>query len=150
MSLPPPTLSYPSRLSQSTDLSSLNYNSKFPLAVCFTYGNVYFSCYSPFIPHSSSPTVSTSLFSMSVSLLHAKLLQSCLTLCNAWTVAHQAPLSMGFSRPEYWSGLPCPPPADLPAPGIEPVSLTSAALEGMFFTTTTTWEAPVSLLLPCK
>ena len=37
-----------------------------------------------------------------------------------WTVAHQAPLSMGFSRQEYWSGLPCPPPGDLPNPGIEP------------------------------
>ena len=39
-----------------------------------------------------------------------------------WTVAHQAPLSMGFSRQEYWSGLPCPPPEDLPDPGIEPRS----------------------------
>ena len=40
-----------------------------------------------------------------------------------WTVAHQAPLSMGFSRQEYWSGLPCPPPGDLPNPGIKPRSL---------------------------
>ena len=40
---------------------------------------------------------------------------------NPWTVAHQAPLSMGFSRPKYWSGLPFPPPRDLPNPGIEPV-----------------------------
>ena len=40
-----------------------------------------------------------------------------------WTVAHQAPLCMGFSRQEYWSGLPCPPPGDLPDPGIEPSSL---------------------------
>ena len=39
-----------------------------------------------------------------------------------WTVAHQAPLSMGFSRQEYWSGLPCPPPGDLPDPGIKPES----------------------------
>ena len=39
-----------------------------------------------------------------------------------WTVAHQAPLSMGFSRQEYWSGLPCPPSGDFPDPGIEPVS----------------------------
>ena len=39
-----------------------------------------------------------------------------------WTVARQAPLSMGFSRQEYWSGLPCPPPGDLPSPGIEPRS----------------------------
>ena len=40
-----------------------------------------------------------------------------------WTVTHQAPLSMGFSRQEYWSGLPCPPPGDLPNPGVKPVSL---------------------------
>ena len=51
-----------------------------------------------------------------------------------WTVAHQAPLSMGFSRQEYWNGLPCPPPRDLLNPGIEPVSLKSPALTGNFFT----------------
>ena len=45
-------------------------------------------------------------------------------LCTAlWTVAHQAPLSMGFSRQAYWSELPCPPPEDLPTPGIKPESL---------------------------
>ena len=48
--------------------------------------------------------------------------QSCLTLVTLWTAARQAPLSMGFSRQEYWSGLPCPPPGDLPSPGIEPMS----------------------------
>ena len=48
---------------------------------------------------------------------------------------------MGFSRQEYWSGLPCPPPGDLPNPGIEPMSLTSPALAGEFFTTNVTWEA---------
>ena len=58
------------------------------------------------------------------------------------TVVHQAPLSMGFSRQEYWSGLPCPPPGDLPGPGIEPTSLMSPALAGRFFTTSTTWKAP--------
>ena len=57
------------------------------------------------------------------------------------TVAHQAPLSMGFSRQEYWSGLPCPPPGDLPDPGIKPESLMSPALEVGFFTTSATWEA---------
>ena len=56
-----------------------------------------------------------------------------------WTVAHQAPLSMGFSGQEYWSGLPCPPPGDLPDPGIEPVSLMSPALAGSFFTMNATW-----------
>ena len=60
-----------------------------------------------------------------------------------WTVAHQAPLSRGFPRQEYWSGLPCPPPGDLPNSGIEPVSLTSAALADKFFTTSATREAPV-------
>ena len=51
--------------------------------------------------------------------------QSCPTLCDPWTVAHQAPLSMGFSRQEYWSGLPFP--RDLPNPGIKPRSLTLQA-----------------------
>ena len=51
-----------------------------------------------------------------------------------WTVAHQAPLLTKFSRQEFWNGLPCPPPGDLPNPGNEPVSLTSPALAGSFFT----------------
>ena len=46
----------------------------------------------------------------------------CLTLATPWTVARQTPLSMGFSRQEYWSGLPFPSPGDLPDPGIEPES----------------------------
>ena len=46
-----------------------------------------------------------------------------------WTVALQAPLYMGFSRQEYWSGLPCSPPGDLSNPGIEPTSLTSPLLQ---------------------
>ena len=58
-----------------------------------------------------------------------------------WTVTLQAPLSMGSSRQEYWSGLPCPPPGGLPDPRIESVSLTSLALAGGFFTTSTTWKA---------
>ena len=70
----------------------------------------------------------------------AKLVQLCL-FATLWTVARQAPLSMEFSRQEYWSGLPCPPPGDFLDPGIEPTSLTSHALAGRFFTTTTTWEA---------
>ena len=57
---------------------------------------------------------------------------------NPWTVAHQAPLSMGFPRQEYWSGLPWPPPGDLPDPGIE---LLSPALAGRLFTPSATWEA---------
>ena len=64
--------------------------------------------------------------------------QFCVTL---WTVAHQSSLSMGFSRQEYWCGLQCLPPGDLPDPGIELTSLTSPALAGGFFITSTTWEA---------
>ena len=58
------------------------------------------------------------------------------------TAALQAPLCMGFSRQESWSGVPCPPPGDLPDPGTEPSSLLSPALAGGFFTTGATWEAP--------
>ncbi|ELR47761.1 hypothetical protein M91_04118, partial [Bos mutus] len=50
----------------------------------------------------------------------------------------QAPLSLGFSRQEYWIGLPCPSPGDLPNPGIEAVSLVSPALTGGLITTSTT------------
>ena len=57
---------------------------------------------------------------------------------NPWTVAHQAPLSMGFSRQEYCSGWSYPPPGDLPHPGIEPTSLIFPALAGVFITITTT------------
>ena len=73
--------------------------------------------------------------------MHTKLLQSCPTLCDLWTVAHQAPLSMGFSREKYWRGLSCPSLGDLPDPGTEPASLRSSALAGRFFTTSATWEA---------
>ena len=60
-----------------------------------------------------------------------------------WTVACQAPLSVEFSRQEYWSGLSCPSPGNLPDPGIEPVSLTSPALAGGFFTISAAWEDPL-------
>ena len=59
-----------------------------------------------------------------------------------WTITHQAPLSLGFYRPEYWSELPFCSPGDLPNPGIEPMSLASPALAGWFFTTSATWEPP--------
>ena len=61
--------------------------------------------------------------------------QSCPTLCNPVTVAGQVPLSMEFSRQEYWSGLPFPSPGNLPDPGIETKSLASPALAGGFFIT---------------
>ena len=65
---------------------------------------------------------------------------SILSTCfvTPWTIACQIPLSMGFSRQEYWSGLPFPPPGDLPDPGVEP---TSPALIGRFFTTEQQGEA---------
>ena len=71
-------------------------------------------------------------------------LANCIHVCflsHVWpfvtprTVAHQASLSMGFSRQEYWSGLPFPPPGDLPNPRIEPMSPAASALAGGFFTT---------------
>ena len=74
-----------------------------------------------------------------------QLLQLYPTFCNPlWTVARQAPLSMGFSRQEYWSGLPCPSPGDLPKPGIEPESPNSSVCPAMavrFLPTSTTWKA---------
>ena len=60
-----------------------------------------------------------------------------------WTVACQAPLSVGFSRQEYWSGLPFPPPGDIPDPGTKP---TSPALAGGFFTT----ELPGIIVIAIK
>ena len=85
----------------------------------------------------------------------AKSLPICLTLWTPGTVARQASPSMGFSRQEYWSGLPLPSPGDLPNPGIEPISLMSPALVAAaakslqscltlcnrFFTISSTWEA---------
>ena len=75
--------------------------------------------------------------------VQAKSLQSFPTLCDPMVC--QAPLSMGFSRQEYWSGLLCPPPADLSDPEIESASLMSLALAGGFFTTSATWDAPIGL-----
>ena len=62
----------------------------------------------------------------------------CATL---WSIARQASLSMRFSRQEYWSGLPCPPPGDLLDPGVKPMSLCLAALASGLFPTSMTWEA---------
>ena len=95
-------------------------------------------------------------FSSSLCLSDVYLPFSCIDACmlshfsrvllfpTPWTIARQAPQSMGFLRQEYWSGLPCPPPGDLPNPGIKPESLMSPALAGKFLTTSTTWEAPKS------
>ena len=77
----------------------------------------------------------------------AKSLQSCTTLCAPWTVGYQAPLPTGFSRQEYWSGLPHPPPENLPKQGIKPGLLYLPALAGRFFTTSTASEAQCISLL---
>ena len=77
--------------------------------------------------------------------MHTKSLQSYTTLCDTMDcVARQAPLSMGFSRQEYWSGLPCSPLQGSSGPRIEPMSLLSPALAGGFFTTRATWETLIS------
>ena len=69
----------------------------------------------------------TRTFFVSAWCMHAKHTSVVFNSVTPWTVAHQASLSMGFSRQEYWSGLPCPPPGDLPDPRIEAMSLTSPA-----------------------
>ena len=76
--------------------------------------------------------------------MHAYMLSSfsSVQLCaTLWTVTRKAPLSIGFSRQEYWNGLLRLPPGDLLDPGIKPPSLKSPALTGGFFTTSATWEA---------
>ena len=72
--------------------------------------------------------------------------QSCPTFCDSWTVAHQAPLSMEFSRQEYWSGLPFSFPGDLPNLEIKNTSLVSPAFPSGFFTTRATWEVYISFV----
>jgi len=67
--------------------------------------------------------------------VHAHLFNHVQLFATPWTLAHQVPLSMVFPRQEYWSGLPFPPPGDLPNPRMEPESLVSPALAGGFFTT---------------
>ena len=83
-----------------------------------------------------------------------KLLQLCLTLCDPMDCS-QAPLSMEFFRQEYWIGLPCPLPGDLPNSKVKPMSPMSPALSGGFFTTVATWKTPILNIpspqfLPCS
>ena len=72
----------------------------------------------------------------------AKLLESCPSLCDPVDSSPPGILSMGFSRQEYCSGVPCLSSGDLSDPGIEPAPLISPAVVGRFFTTGTTWESP--------
>ena len=95
-----------------------------------------------------SPSLAGKFFTTSAtwkvkSLSHVQL------VVTPWTVACQAPLSMEFSRQEYWSGLPCPLPRDLPDPGVEPTSLMSSASAGGFFTTAAAAKSLQSCLTRC-
>ena len=78
-------------------------------------------------------------FSIFITCMWTKLLHLIWLFATLWTVAHQAPLSMEFSRQEYWSKLLCSPPGDLPHPGKGRVFFLSPALAGRFFTTSATW-----------
>ena len=100
-------------------------------------------------PISSDPVISLfwtcSCICCSLVCVQANSLQLCFcwTFSVLWTVACQAPLSMGFYRQWYWSGLSCPPPGDLPDPRMEPLSVKPPELAGRFFTTSATWEIHV-------
>ena len=89
---------------------------------------------------SSSLEAKTQVCIFPVSPVHACLVMS--DFANPWTVASQAPLSMGFSRQEYWSGLPFPSPGDLQDPGIQPASPASA---GGFFLPLNRGGSPVNI-----
>ena len=80
----------------------------------------------------------------------AQLLSCVQLLATPWTVAHQAPPSLEFSRQEFWSRVLFPPPGDLPNPGIKPTSLASPLLAVRFLATSTTWEAPYMSMATIK
>ena len=100
-------------------------------------------CAMPDVPTLTPRCVETRHFSVGAYVLSGSVVSDSAT---PRTVARQAPLSMEleFSRRESWSGSPCPPPGDLPHPGIEPESLMCPALAGGFFTTSNTWEALIN------
>ena len=93
---------------------------------------------SPFGPQDEWASTPRAVWDSTKFVMHACVrshFSCCKLFVILWTVACQASLSMGFSRLEYWSGLPYPSPGDLPNPGIKPASLISPALAGKFFTT---------------
>ena len=77
-----------------------------------------------------------------ISCMHAKSLQSCPALCDPWAIAHQAPLSMEFSKQEYWSGLLYPPQVDLSDPGDQTRVFCSSCIAGRFLTTKSQGKPP--------
>ena len=95
-------------------------------------------------PRSPQPLANTRLFWICVRACMLSRFSCVRLFATLWTVVCQAPPSMEVSGQEYWSGLPCPPPGDLPESGIKSESLMSPALAGRFFTSSATWEAPCS------
>ena len=115
------------------------------------------------IPHLTGTTIPSSTQSRNwvvnlyilCSFLHSTCVLSCSSrvrpCATQWTVSCQTPLSMGFSRQEYWNGLPCPPPGDLPDPRIEPASPASHALQAILLTAESLGKPNVntpSIILP--
>ena len=154
----PERISWPhflgSSLSVQPDLSCWPFRELHPWTSCqelwcsapvarFVLWNLVISLNFPPVSCDSCLLVSWSVYNFSapLALCSSSVAQSCLTLCDPWTVARWAPLSVGFSRQESWSGLPSP------HPGTEPVSPASPTLAGGFFTT----ESPgkPALCLPC-
>ena len=137
---------HPSELFQSTSFECPASCIKLAPVIYFIYGDIHVSMlFSQIIPPSPSLTESKSLclfcclaYRVIITIFLSEWVKSlsCVWLfATPWTVAYQAPLSMGFSRQEYWRGLPFPSPGDLLKPGIEPTSPVSPALAGGFFTT---------------
>ena len=94
-------------------------------------------------PYSPGPLVACKCVCV-CECVRVKSLRSCLTLCNPMDCSLPGSSVHGILQARIWSGLPCPPPGDLPNPGMEPTSLMSPALAGRFFTTSATWEAQAS------
>ena len=85
------------------------------------------------------PPIHAQLSSQHLSSARVCMLSHVQLFVTSWTTIYQASLSIGFSRQEYWSGLPFPSPGTPPGPGIEPTSLASPALAGGFSTSSATW-----------
>ena len=108
---------------------------------CFSSFLLIFSCTEILFPFPHFQSLCVPRSEMGLSYFFPYLLSRVRLFATLWTVAHQAPLSMGFSRQEYGSGLSFPSPGDLPNPGIKPTSV-PPALASRFFYHWATWEVP--------